>query len=58
MIAMLERLRDEVLHDIGIARGDIRRVVEGFDSRELRMTPVANARAERNADNEVYRQAA
>lgn len=41
MIAALEQLSDWTLADIGIARADIPRVVEGFDDRELRMTPVA-----------------
>ena len=41
MIAALSALDDHILHDIGIHRGNIERVVDGFDDRELRMTPVA-----------------
>ncbi len=41
MIAALESLNDWTLADIGIARCDIPRLVEGFDDRELRMTPLA-----------------
>ncbi len=43
MIAALEQLSDRTLADIGIARCDIPHVVEGFDDRELRMTPVARS---------------
>lgn len=41
MTRALERLDDHMLADIGIYRGDIPRVVEGFDARELRMVPLA-----------------
>jgi uncharacterized protein YjiS (DUF1127 family) len=41
MIGALEALDDRVLDDIGVNRGDIPLIVDGFDSRELRMTPVA-----------------
>jgi uncharacterized protein YjiS (DUF1127 family) len=41
MIEALERLDDKTLEDIGIDRGDIPLVVAAFDSRELRMTPIA-----------------
>lgn len=42
MIRMLEELDDRILNDIGISRADIVSVVDGFDSRELRMVPVAS----------------
>lgn len=41
MIAALEALDDRTLLDIGVHRGEIRRVVEGFNDAELRMAPVA-----------------
>lgn len=41
MIAALESLDDRTLLDIGIHRGDIERVVDGFDGPELRMVPIA-----------------
>ncbi|SDB59276.1 DUF1127 domain-containing protein [Bauldia litoralis] len=41
MITALENLDDRTLADIGIYRGEIPSIVDGFDSRELRMTPVA-----------------
>ena len=41
MIRQLQELDDHILADIGISRGDIPRVVDGLDARELRMTPVA-----------------
>jgi uncharacterized protein YjiS (DUF1127 family) len=40
-IAALQALDDRILRDIGIHRGDIWRVVDGFDERELRMVPLA-----------------
>ncbi len=36
----LERLDDRILADIGLYRGDIARIVNGFDDEELRMVPV------------------
>lgn len=41
MIAALEALDDRTLLDIGVHRGEIRRVVEGFNDAELRMAPLA-----------------
>ena len=41
MAAALEALDDRILLDIGIHRGAIRRVVDGFDDAELRMVPIA-----------------
>ena len=41
MIAALEALDDRTLLDIGVHRGEIRRVVEGFNEAELRMAPIA-----------------
>lgn len=36
----LERLDDRILADIGLYRGDIWHIVNGFDDEELRMVPV------------------
>lgn len=44
MIAELNRLDDWILHDIGIVRGQIPRLVEGFCDRELDMAPLARAK--------------
>lgn len=41
LIAEFHAMDDRMLRDIGIYRGDIRRVVDGFDDRELGMTPFA-----------------
>lgn len=41
LIAELHAMDDRLLRDIGIYRGDIRRVVDGFDDREMAMTPFA-----------------
>ena len=49
MTAALERLSDRTLADIGIARADITLVVEGFDDRELGMTPLAAASCKETA---------
>ena len=43
MIAVLEAMDDSILKDIGICRGDIPRVVDGFDDRELGTVPFAPA---------------
>lgn len=43
MIAAFEAMDDPLLQDIGIFRGDIPRVVDGFSDRELRMVPLAPA---------------
>lgn len=42
MIATLRAMDDRMLRDIGLARAEIPRVVEGFSSRELRMVPLAS----------------
>ena len=54
MIAMLETLDDRVLEDIGIHRGDIPRVVDAFDDRELGMTPVGPAAARVEVRNRAF----
>ena len=41
LIAALEAMDDKLLRDIGVFRGDIRSIVEGFDDRELNMVPLA-----------------
>lgn len=41
MIASLQAMDDFLLRDIGIARADIIRIVNGFDERELKMTPLS-----------------
>ena len=43
MIAVLESLNDRLLRDIGLTRGDIRSLVDGFDDRELGMVPFSPA---------------
>lgn len=42
MIATLAALDDRTLSDIGLRRGDIERVVDGFDDTELRMAPIGS----------------
>ena len=42
MIAALHAMDDRILRDIGIYRGEIRSIVEGFDDRELGMRPLAS----------------
>ena len=54
MIAALEALDDWVLRDIGIHREDIPRLVDEFDDRELRMTPLASAEAPIWSQHEAY----
>lgn len=44
MNAMLEAMDDHLLNDIGIARHQIARLVDGLDDRELRMVPIATHR--------------
>lgn len=58
MIAALEALDDRILRDIGINRGDIPRVVYGFDDRELRMAPLGSTKSSAAAKHEAYRNAA
>ena len=41
MTAILMAMDDRTLRDIGVSRGDIRRLVGRFDDRELRMVPLA-----------------
>lgn len=41
MIAVLQALDTRTLRDIGIERCDIESIVKGFDTRELRMVPLA-----------------
>jgi uncharacterized protein YjiS (DUF1127 family) len=53
MIHALDALDDRILRDIGIERGRIAEVVEGFDDRELRMAPVATSTAPTVAAPEV-----
>lgn len=58
MIAALEALNDRTLLDIGVHRGEIRRVVEGFNEAELRMAPVAPEPASHDASYADLRRAA
>jgi uncharacterized protein YjiS (DUF1127 family) len=48
MIRQMEALDDRILADIGILRADIPRVVDGLNTRELRMKPVARSVVARN----------
>ncbi|AVO37513.1 DUF1127 domain-containing protein [Pukyongiella litopenaei] len=43
MIAVFDAMDDQLLSDIGLCRGDIRRVVNTFDDRELGMIPLASS---------------
>ncbi len=58
MIAALEAMDDRLLRDIGIYRGDIKRVVDGFDDRELRMVPLAASTTVSRLDLDTYQKAA
>ncbi len=58
MIAALEAMDDRLLRDIGIYRGDIRRVVDGFDDRELGMVPLAPGKPAIGNEHEVFQKAA
>lgn len=57
MIAELDALDDAMLKDIGIYRGDIRRVVAGFSDRELGMVPLAPAQKSEAAIDRAYQAA-
>ncbi|MCV2892735.1 DUF1127 domain-containing protein [Lentibacter sp. XHP0401] len=43
MVAALRSMEDHLLKDIGVERGDIQRIVDGFDERELGMVPLARS---------------
>jgi len=58
MIATLSAMDDRLLQDIGIYRGDIARVVDGFDDRELGMVPFAQAATPAETEYETFRKAA
>ena len=58
MIAKLEAMDDRLLRDIGLHRGEIRRLVDGFDDRELGMVPVTSAETSAGTDYEAFRKAA
>ncbi|WP_415234271.1 DUF1127 domain-containing protein [Pseudorhodobacter sp.] len=58
MIAAFEAMDDRLLDDIGITRGDIRDVVNSFDTRELQMVPVAPATRLVSANHMAYQAAA
>ncbi len=58
MIAALEAMDDRLLRDIGIYRGDIPRVVDDLNDRELRMSPLANSAKSVEIDDDHYRKAA
>ena len=45
MVASLEAMEDRLLRDIGIYRGDIKRVVYGYDAYDLSMGTVAPSNA-------------
>lgn len=58
MIAALEALDDRTLLDIGVHRGEIRRVVEGFNEAELRMVPIAPEPTSQDVSHADLRRAA
>ncbi|MCB1347976.1 MAG: DUF1127 domain-containing protein [Maritimibacter sp.] len=58
MIAALEALDSRLLEDIGIHRGEIPRVVERFDTRELAMVPLAPPPSPDEIEYEAYQRAA
>lgn len=58
MIAAFEAMDERLLRDIGIYRGDIPRVVDGFSDRELRMAPLAPPAKPVETYDDVYRKAA
>ena len=58
LIATLEALDDRLLRDIGIVRGDIKHLVDGFDDRELRTVPVTPAHTATWLEGEGFRKAA
>lgn len=58
MTEALQRLDDHTLRDIGLTRGDIPRVVNGFDPRELRMTPLAPSTSHVDPAETIRRMAA
>lgn len=58
MIAALGAMDDRLLRDIGIERGDIERVVDGFDDQELKMAPLAEDTRPDETEYETFRKAA
>lgn len=57
-IATLAALDDRTLYDIGIPRGEIERVVDGFDDPERPMTPAAPATEAQDRTHAELRRAA
>ncbi len=57
MIAALHAMDDRLLRDIGLHRGNIESVVDGFDDHELRMTPLAPAATANRAVGDVWHKA-
>ncbi|GAB1478628.1 hypothetical protein MASR2M74_11760 [Paracoccaceae bacterium] len=58
MIAALEALDDRTLLDIGLHRGDIKRVVDDFDDAELGMAPVPPEQKSHDISYAGFRRAA
>ena len=50
MKAVLHSLDDRILQDIGLSRGEIEDFVDGLNSAELRMTPIAPEPASMSQD--------
>ena len=58
IVGALEMMDTRLLRDMGIERCDIKRIVEGFDQRELRMVPLAQPQPVARIDRPSYKQAA
>lgn len=53
MIAALRALDHRILREMGIFQDDIKRIVNGFDERELGMVPFATTPTQRLKDQDI-----